>query len=65
MKTYTERFKCSESFAATIPDKTEDGIYDRWHVHQKGQLAEKWLIIDKGPKSFKAEITVYMDDENV
>ncbi len=63
-KTYTQRFKCTENFSNTIPDKGDEGILDRWHVIEKGQLAEKWLIIDKGPKSFKAEITEYRFDEN-
>ena len=63
--TYTQRFRCSETFAATLSDSPDAGIYDRWSVHEKGQLAEKWIIVEKGQKSFVAEITEYRKDENV
>jgi hypothetical protein len=63
--TYTQRFRCTENFVSTLPDKPDVGIYDRWHVLEKGKLAEKWLIVEKGQKSFVAEITSYIEDENV
>ena len=64
-KTYIKRFRCTENFASTLSDHPDAGVYDRWNVHEKGNLAEKWLVVEKGQKSFVAEITCYREDENV